>query len=103
MFNSKWEGKFHNMMKLQILLAVSFKSLFKISLENLDESEEIDGFIVEEITDYGYPRSFIIDSIKSNEINYATASYYLLKKRKFIEESMILNKAKKEISIDEIN
>ena len=75
---------------------------FKYDIENLDENEEIDDYIAEEITDYGYPKSYIIDSIKNNEINYATASYYLLKKRKLIEESSTLNNAKKEITIDEI-
>ena len=49
-----------------------------------------------EITEYGYPERFIIESIENNEINYATASYYLLKKRAMIDNSNQLLDIKRE-------
>jgi hypothetical protein len=43
--------------------------------------------IVSEIIDFGYPQQYILTSIKHNEINYSTASYYILKKRAMIDNS----------------
>lgn len=55
--------------------------------------------IVQEIWDYGYPERFIIESIQNNEINYATASYYLLKKRVMIDNSYHMINYKKELEL----
>lgn len=55
--------------------------------------------IVDEICEYGYPERFIIDSIENNEINYATASYYLLKKRVMIDNSSHMISYKKELEL----
>jgi hypothetical protein len=54
-------------------------------IDNMIDKEDIDMYIVEEITEYGYPKEFIVETIENNEINYATASYYLLKKRCLID------------------
>lgn len=34
--------------------------------------------IIKQISEFGYSKSFIIDSLVKNEMNYATTSYYLL-------------------------
>lgn len=55
-------------------------------LDNLFDKEEIDMFLVEEISKYGYPEDFIFNSLENNEINYATASYYILKKQLIVNK-----------------
>ncbi|CAI2382573.1 unnamed protein product [Moneuplotes crassus] len=58
-----------------------FELITQEAENNQLDKEEIDDFLVEEVSNYGYPESFIIDSLQKNEINYATASYYILKKQ----------------------
>lgn len=58
-------------------------------------------FIVDEIVQFGYPQKFIINSIENNEINYATASYYLLKKRAIVDRAHPLISDTKAVSIRE--
>lgn len=68
-------------------------------IENSKQHEVISMDIVQEIWDYGYPERFIIESIQNNEINYATASYYLLKKRVMIDNSYHMINYKKELEL----
>jgi hypothetical protein len=58
-------------------------------------------FIVEEISQFGYPQRFIISSIENNEINYATASYYLIKKRALVDRAHPLISDTKAVPIRE--
>ena len=64
-------------------------------IDNTVDKEDIDEFLVEEIAEYGYPKEFIFNSIEKNEINYATASYYILKKQLLIDSSHPLLAMKK--------
>lgn len=58
-----------------------YLSLNFVDIDNSKQKEVIDMIIVDEIAQFGYPEEFIVKSIENNEINYATASYYLLKKQ----------------------
>ena len=43
---------------------------------------QIDDFIISEIEKCGYPKSYLLNSLNNDEMNYATAYYYLLTKPK---------------------
>lgn len=71
-------------------------------LDGLFDKEDIDMFIVEEIAEFGYPKEFIVETIESNAINYATASYYLLKKRCLIDNSHPLMTSRQEVKFEDL-
>lgn len=55
----------------------------KRHLEQIMSNEQtqtllIDEHIVQEVEKGGYPRSYIVKSLNSDELNYATSFYYLL-------------------------
>ena len=53
-----------------------------VSLSYIDTSQVgedyVDPQIIEKVQNYGFPKHFILRSLEDNEMNHATASYYLL-------------------------
>jgi hypothetical protein len=39
---------------------------------------DIDESKVDKLVQFGYPRDYVYDSLRTNEANYLTAGYYLL-------------------------
>ena len=78
-------------------MMLKVKKIWIIFIENSKQKEAINLDFVQEISEYGYPERFIIESLENNEINYATASYYLLKKRAMIDNSNQLLDLNKEL------
>ena len=51
--------------------------------ETEEDQVEVDFDLIERIEEFGYPRSFIEESIENNEMNNATTGYYLLERAKY--------------------
>nr|QJD55598.1 snf1-related protein kinase [Euplotes vannus] len=64
-----------------------FEMIKQEAENNQLDKEEIDPFLVDEISKYGYPQTFITTSLSNNDINYATASYYILKKQLLVNKN----------------
>ncbi len=47
----------------------------------IDDNQSLDEEIIEAIFNFGYSKNFVRKSLEMNELNYATASYYLLIKK----------------------
>ena len=74
------KGSFCKIKSKQILNSNELDDIFNQRKENKDE-KIINESILEEIEQLGYEKEYVINCLKTNKFNYATASYYLLLKK----------------------